>query len=136
MMPGVRWALVVLVLAGACNVWADEPATAQSTVEAWLSLLDERRFEASYAGTAPLFKAQIDAASWSSTVGEVRRSLGAFQSRELIGASYHSELPGAPAGDYVVFQYRSTFDDRDDAIETVTPMLVEGAWRISGYYVR
>ena len=67
---------------------------------------------------------------------KARQPLGDFSSRELIGAMYRSELPGAPTADYVVFQYKSEFKNKADAIETVTPMLVDGRWQVSGYFVR
>ncbi len=65
-----------------------------------------------------------------------RKPFGKFVSRELLGANYRSELPGAPTGDYVVFQFRSSFEKKDGVIETITPMLVNGSWQVSGYYVR
>jgi hypothetical protein len=46
-------------------------------------------------------------------------------------------LPGAPDGEYVVIQYRTSFENKNDAIETVTPMKdTDGTWRVSGYYVK
>ncbi len=63
--------------------------------------------------------------------------MGRVRSRELTGATYTTSLPGAPDARYVILQYRTRFADRKDAVETVTPMLDEdGAWRVSGYYVK
>ncbi len=46
-------------------------------------------------------------------------------------------LPGAPDGEYVVIRYRTEFENKMKAVETVTPMLeADGAWRVSGYYIR
>jgi len=45
--------------------------------------------------------------------------------------------PGAPDGEYVVIQYDSSFENKTEAVETVTPMLdPDGVWRVSGYYIR
>lgn len=49
---------------------------------------------------------------------------------------FATSLPGAPDGDYVVLQFATKFENNTKAIETVTPMLNEGHWRVSGYYVR
>ncbi len=110
--------------------------TAQHTVEAWLSHLDNADYDKTWQHTAPLFQAQVDQQAWANMAHQARRPLGEFKSRALIGAAYHSQLPGALSGDYIVFQYRTTFENKTDAVETVTPMLVEGRWLVSGYFVR
>ena len=34
-------------------------------------------------------------------------------------------------------QYDSVFENKDSAVETVTPMLdPDGTWRVSGYFIR
>jgi hypothetical protein len=59
-----------------------------------------------------------------------------MKSRELISADYTKTLPGAPAGEYVVIRYNTTFETRK-AVETVTPMKdMDGTWKVSGYYVQ
>jgi hypothetical protein len=46
-------------------------------------------------------------------------------------------LPGAPDGEYVVIQFKTAFENKKFAIETVTPMLDgDGKWRVSGYFIR
>jgi len=47
-----------------------------------------------------------------------------------------TSLPGAPDGQYVVLRFETSFDNKAKAIETVTPMLDDGTWRVSGYYVQ
>ena len=48
-----------------------------------------------------------------------------------------TELPGAPDGEYVVFQFSTAFEHKRAAVETVTPMMdADGQWRVSGYFVR
>jgi hypothetical protein len=47
-----------------------------------------------------------------------------------------SSLPGAPDGSYVVIELSTSFEKKAEAIETVTPMLEEGVWRVSGYFIR
>ena len=33
-------------------------------------------------------------------------------------------------------RYKTVFENRDFAIETVTPMLDKGEWKVSGYYIK
>ena len=61
----------------------------------------------------------------------------ALVSRRVKTARYATSLPGAPDGQYVVIQYRTSFANKKSAIETVTPMRdSDGQWRVSGYYIR
>ena len=45
-------------------------------------------------------------------------------------------LPGVPDGQYVVIEYRSVYEKKQEAVETVTPMVEDGEWKVSGYYIR
>jgi hypothetical protein len=57
--------------------------------------------------------------------------------RKLKSKQYTKNLPGAPDGECVVIQYETTFEKKQSAIETVTPMLdKDGKWRVSGYYIK
>ena len=50
---------------------------------------------------------------------------------------FQQDLPGAPAGDYAVAFYDTSFEHKKAAVETVTSMLdQDGVWRVSGYMVK
>ena len=68
-------------------------------------------------------------------MASVRDPLGGVQSRNLKSGAYTTSLPGAPDGEYVVLQFETVFEHKASAIETVTPMLDDGEWRVSGYFV-
>jgi hypothetical protein len=54
-----------------------------------------------------------------------------------LGAKYTTEIPNAAKGEYVIMQFQTSFENKENAVETVTPMLDDkGAWRVSGYYIR
>jgi hypothetical protein len=55
---------------------------------------------------------------------------------ELKAARFTRDLPGAPAGEYVVIQYDTDFEEKSGVTETITPMKEKGAWRVSGYYIK
>jgi hypothetical protein len=51
-------------------------------------------------------------------------------------AQYRTSLPGAPDGEYVVIRFKTEFENKKEAYETVTPMKdKDGEWRVSGYYI-
>jgi hypothetical protein len=56
--------------------------------------------------------------------------------RKLKSRTYREQLPGAPDGKYVVILYDTTFENKKDALETITPTLDGDRWRVSGYWVR
>ena len=58
-------------------------------------------------------------------------------SRKLNSAKYTKSVPGAPDGEYVILQFSTSFANKKEAVETVTPMLdKDGKWKVSGYYIK
>jgi len=52
-------------------------------------------------------------------------------------AKFRSSLAGAPDGDYVVIRFKTSFTNKADSEETITPMLdPDGQWRVSGYFIK
>ena len=40
-------------------------------------------------------------------------------------------------GQYVIIQFKASFENKKSAVETITPMLdQDGTWRVSGYYMK
>jgi hypothetical protein len=110
---------------------------AKKAAQDWLTLLDQGRYGRSWETAAELFKAAVNKGQWSAKLRLIGKSLGKVVSRELVGATFTRTLPGAPDGDYVVIQYKTEFEKKNSAVETVTPMLdPDGVWRVSGYFIR
>lgn len=133
----VTW-LSALSLAGLARpLAADAPAEdeAESAARAWLALVDGGRYAESWDEAAPVFKAAVAEAQWQQALAAVRQPLGACLSRRRLSRRLVDSLPGAPPGPYVVLQFASEFEQKQDAVETVTPALGEG-WRVSGYFIR
>lgn len=67
----------------------------------------------------------------------MRKPLGEVLSRKVINRTYTTSLPGAPDEQYVVIQFETSFENKHNAVETVTPMMEpNGQWRVSGYYIK
>lgn len=115
---------------------AADIAQATGAAKEWLSLADSEQYGASWTAAAPAFQSAVSQSDWEKALGAARKPLGALKSRTVKSATYASELPGAPKGDYVVIVYDSVFANRA-GIETVTPMRgSDGKWKVSGYFVR
>jgi hypothetical protein len=113
----------------------EESAVAAATT--WLSEVDAGAYGESWDHAAELFRRAVTRENWQQALNGVRKPLGAVISRELQSATYATELPGAPDGEYVVIQFETSFAEKKNAVETITPMKdPDGAWRVSGYYIQ
>ena len=100
-------------------------------------LVDAGKYGESWRQAASLFRGAVTEPQWKAALEGSRTPLGAMKSRRLKSASYATELPGAPDGEYVVIQFEASFENRASAVETVTPMKdKDGEWRVSGYFIR
>ena len=110
--------------------------TAEGAAIAWLSLVDRGKYAESWAESASAFKGTVKKETWIENAKGVRIPLGKITSRKLLSSKYTRTLPGAPDGEYVVIQYRTSFEKKQSAVETITPMLdKDGKWRVAGYFI-
>ncbi len=132
------WMLVGLVLAlllTSCN--SKEVAEARPSVDAWLALVDGGQYADSWKTASASFQSHVDVVTWEKQAAGVRQPLGSVKSRTLKSALPMAKVPGAPDGAYVVFQFDTSFEHKQSATETVTPMKeADGTWKVSGYYVK
>lgn len=67
----------------------------------------------------------------------MKRMLMCLSLVALKSQRYRTTLPGAPDGEYVVIQFKASFENKKAAVETVTPLLdKDGQWRVSGYFMK
>jgi hypothetical protein len=139
-MKAIRFLSALAVITTLGNTAFAEPKPedeAQKAAEQWLSLVDDGHFAESWKTAAAYFQAAVPQELWERQLGAVRKPLGKLISRKLKTAKHTKSLPGAPDGDYVVLQFETSFENKKEAIETVTPMLEkDGAWRVSGYFIK
>lgn len=125
--------------AGSAVIHAQEPDTkaAQASTEAWLSLIDKQSYAASWEEAATLFRNAVTQEKWQAAVQAARAPLGLLKSRTLKSKTSTTTLPGAPDGEYVVFQFNTSFEHRATAVETVTGIKEkDGTWRVGGYFIK
>ena len=110
---------------------------AQQSSDTWLALVESGKYADSWQEASQFFKAAVTKEQWQNAMRGSRDPLGKMLSRKLKSATYSKTLPGAPDGEYVVIQYESSFEHKQSAVETVTPMLdKDGKWRVSGYFIK
>ncbi len=138
-----RWGQVIAfaltVLLGAGNaVAAGDPrvSEARERALAWLALTDEGKGLESWRLAADAFRTQATAEKWTDVLKSVRGPLGETKSRRPRVAQYTTELAGAPAGEYVVLSFFSSFERKLEAEETVILTREAGAWKPLGYFIK
>lgn len=131
-------AAVCLLLAGpAVKASEEKKAAALTAAQAWLALVDAGDYGGSWDSAASFFKTAVGPDQWRQSMEAYRRPLGGLVTREVGSATYLTEAPGAPDGHYVVIEFDTSFENKRSAVETVTPMQdADGAWRVSGYYIK
>jgi hypothetical protein len=117
---------------------ADKPEKeAQVAAEHWLALIDAGKFAESWQSAAGYFQAAVSKAQWQNSLDAARKPLGSLVSRKLKSAEYAKTLPGAPDGEYIILQFDTSFTNKKEAVETITPILdKDGKWKVSGYFIR
>jgi hypothetical protein len=136
-LPFALWLASITAFAMGPSHADDRTDQAVEATKQWLALVDGGKYAASWRQAAPFFQDKVPEKQWEATITAVRGPLGEAKSREVLGAQFITELPGAPAGQYVVIQFKTDFASKPGSIETVTPMKdAQGAWRVSGYYIK
>jgi hypothetical protein len=110
---------------------------AEDAARTWLAQADAGDAAGTWATAASLFRRAVPQDQWARLLNAARSPLGSVVSRTLHDVRPTKELPGAPDGDYVVFEFDTRFEHKRRAVETVTPIKDEdGTWRVSGYFIR
>jgi len=129
--------LLALVL-GRPPVHGQESSTAaQAAAESWLALVDGQQYTDSWQAAAAFFRNAVSAEKWQEAAQIARNPLGVLKARVVKSVTSTKTLPGAPDGEYVVFQFNTGFEKKAAALETVTTIREsDGNWRVVGYFVR
>ena len=130
----------ILAAALAAPAHAQDPesvADAQEAAERWLAQLDAGNYTGAWRDASASLRKAVPQPQFEAGTRQVRTPLGSASDRALKSATYQTTLPGAPDGQYVVIQYITRFANKEQAVETVTPMREQdGSWRVSGYFVQ
>jgi hypothetical protein len=127
--------LLVVGIAVAQNAQLEKAAIVSA--EKWLSVVDNGKYADSWQNAAVFFKNAVPKEQWVQSMLSFRKPLGRLVSRKVRSALFRTSLQGAPDGKYVVITFETIFENKESAIETITPMLdKDGTWRVSGYFIK
>jgi len=136
--------ILCLVIAGlllsggtAIAIDAGKEKAAISAAKKWLATVDAGEYAASWKEAAEFLRNTVKPEQLELSMQANRKPLGKLISRKVQKKTYKTSLPSAPDGEYVVIQFKTSFENKKNAIETITPMLdKDGKWRVSGYYIK
>ena len=113
----MKYLLITLLILGLCGLTGCGTKAPQGTEKAaiqsartWLNLVDNARYGQSWDEAASYFKSAISKDQWNNAVRAVRNPLGKTLSREVKTKKYKTSLPGAPDGEYLVIQFKTSFE--------------------------
>lgn len=102
-----------------------------NAARAFLSLIEQKRWEDSYAATGTAFRKLNTLQVWTQVSEEVHARYGSTVSRTLLS---QQNLPAPPAG-YEVVKFRTVYANKAQAVETVTLDREDGKWVVVGVTV-
>lgn len=123
----------------AAGTTAQEPATEQDLIlatqiaEQWLALLDQGKFADSWTYASHYFQANMPQDRWVQTLTAAQQKLGKATNRQMTGREARTDIPGAPAGQYILVGYATDFEKQPGLLETVTFINEDGGWKVIGY---
>ena len=113
-----------------------ETAATEAALD-WLHLVDTQQYEQTWTTGSDLFQAVVKKEEWMRRMKAIRKPMGALISREKESSAYQTSMPGIPDGEYVIVRFKTSFQNKKSAMETVTMMLTEkGGWRTAGYHIK
>jgi len=132
--------IIIFLILSALPVFAESPGKEKAAVisaEKWLDMVDAQNYAESWKEAAELFRNAVKREQWEQSLQAVRKPFGKLVTRKIKTKTYKTSLPGAPDGEYVVIEFKTSFEHKKSAIETVTPMMdKDGRWRVADYYIK
>lgn len=128
---------LVLALAGQAAAQAREEIAVTGARE-WLGLADSGQFGATYDQAGQLFQSSTTREKWEASLSAARKAFGNVDQRNLKTVVVTENLPGAPAGKYVVTTFETKFAQAPAATTEVITSFLEssGQWKVVGYNVK
>ncbi len=103
---------------------------------AWISLVDSGKWEESWQEAGAIFRSAATTRQWAGMVAPVREPLGTVVSRDFLRATKTDTLPNAPKGRYEILEFRTSFSDMADTVETAIMVKEDDGWKVVGFFVR
>lgn len=127
--------ILVFGFVGACTGEESRTnETPQSAAEAFLSLIDQDKYQESWAEASTWLRSKSNAIEWAEHAGQIRKPLGVVSHRAFNSVELEDALEDMPEGNYAFVFFDTTLDNSGTASEMVGLMLEDDStWRVIGY---
>jgi hypothetical protein len=138
MRRGFLFGLVALAAVAALPARGQDPraSDAQRAAREWLALADKLDGSATWDAAGQQFQAAMKKPRWTRALNDARGPFGPVLQRAVSSTQFMKSIPGQPDGDYALLQFRTSFEKKESARETVTLESSDGKWRVVGYFIR
>ena len=106
-------------------------AEVESAARRFLALVDQGKWDESYALTTDSFRKLNTPSLWTQASEQVRPALGTVKSRVLLSREW---VP-APPESYQMVKFRTSFANRANVVETVTLERASDGWRVAAVII-
>jgi hypothetical protein len=111
-----------------------ENQAARPQALAFLKVLDAGRYADSYNLAGETLRGAFTKKEWVEMVSGARKSVGALESRDLIGVRYTPTITDGPPGTYYLAFYHTRYGGKDWQ-ERVVLTLKQSVFKVEGYYI-
>lgn len=109
--------LTVLSITAHAETFSREGLSRQSS--SYLELIDQGLYENAWTLMSPLFQALHTQTQWQERQQSIRSAYGPLASRVLNRISYRQSYSLSPDGQYAITQFKSSYLNKQDTVETV-----------------
>ena len=110
---------------------------AVASAEQWLKIIDADNYDKGWVYASEYLKNAVTKDFFKQSLQGVRSPLGSMKNRVLDSAQYTTSLPGSPDGEYVVLQFKTGFENKEYAVETlISKKEKDDQWKVAGYYIK
>ena len=127
--------LFILMLITSSLLWAGS-SNGSGAAKEWLTIVDSGNYTKSWHKADAFFQATLSENKWDTALKGIRAPLGKVISRAEVSSKQLSSLPGIPDGEYLIIQYKTTFENKKSAQETLTLSKSSGQWLAVGYFIK
>jgi len=127
---------IVFAFSSLAQADSDSIKAAETTAFSFLELVDHLKYQETYEETSAQLRADVTEGEWIENLTNYRGPLGSLKSRIADSTEFHESLPDTTDGEYVIFTFESSFENRNSAYEIVAVSSEsDSSWRIIGYYI-
>jgi len=114
----------------------DSLRVARSASTEFLAMVDGLKYQESWSEASSILQEAVIEADWVKYLDGIRSPLGKVKSRNFETSEYQESLEGLPDGEYVIFVFESSYENRKYVVSEFVALAKEAdsSWRVVGYY--